>query len=55
MRTAAEGIGIRNPAFDVTPHEYVDAIITEAGVIRPPYEANLRAAVVLAQGEASDD
>ena len=50
VRTAAEGIGIRNPAFDVTPHEYVDAIITEVGVIRPPYEANLRAAVARAQG-----
>jgi methylthioribose-1-phosphate isomerase len=53
VRTAAEGIGIRNPAFDVTPHEYVDAIITEVGVIRPPYEANLRAAVARAQ-EALD-
>ena len=53
VRTAAEGIGIRNPAFDVTPHEYVDAIITEVGVVRPPYEANLRAAVARAQ-EALD-
>ena len=45
VRTAAEGIGIRNPAFDVTPNEYVDAIITEVGVVRPPYVENLRAAV----------
>jgi len=28
-----EGIEIRNPAFDATPPEYIDAIITEIGVI----------------------
>ena len=33
----------RQPAGG-TPHEYVDAIITEVGVVRPPYVANLRAA-----------
>ncbi len=51
VRTAAEGIGIRNPAFDVTPNEYVDAIVTEVGVVRPPYVENLRAAVARGQGE----
>lgn len=30
-----------HPAFDVTPSKYVSAIITEAGVIRPPYNVNL--------------
>ena len=50
VRTAAEGIGIRNPAFDVTPNEYVDAIITEVGVLRPPYVVNLRTAVGRGQG-----
>ncbi|BCV20728.1 S-methyl-5-thioribose-1-phosphate isomerase [Moorella sp. Hama-1] len=39
--TAPEGIGIFNPAFDVTPHRYVTAIITEKGVIRPPYKQNI--------------
>ncbi len=29
------GVKIRNPAFDVTPPEYIDAIITEVGVIPP--------------------
>ena len=38
-----EGAGIRNPAFDVTPHRYVTAIITDRGVARPPYDASLRA------------
>jgi methylthioribose-1-phosphate isomerase len=31
------GALIRNPAFDVTPHKYITAIITERGVFRPPY------------------
>ncbi len=34
-----------NPAFDVTPHVYVSAIITEAGVARPPYAESLSLAV----------
>jgi len=33
--TAPEGIGVYNPAFDVTPAEYIRAIITERGVIEP--------------------
>lgn len=36
------GVGIENPAFDVTPAKYVTAIITERGVLRAPYEASLR-------------
>jgi len=37
------GVGIRNPAFDVTPAKYVTAIITERGVLRTPYPASLKA------------
>jgi len=40
-RTAPENCQVYSPAFDVTPHELITAIITEAGVIRPPYERNL--------------
>jgi methylthioribose-1-phosphate isomerase len=36
------GVGICNPAFDVTPAKYVTAIITERGVLRAPYAASLR-------------
>src|ERR1700761_4986401 len=36
------GVGIENPAFDVTPARYVTAIITERGVLRPPYSESLR-------------
>ena len=43
-RIAAEGIGVRNPAFDVTPARYITAIVTETGVLKAPYERELRAA-----------
>ena len=39
---APAGVTVANPAFDVTPHGYVTAIVTEAGVARPPYEQSLR-------------
>lgn len=42
-RTAPEGIKVYNPAFDVTPNEYVTAIITEKGIIRAPFKQNLAA------------
>ena len=42
VRTAPEGIAVLNRAFDVTPHVYVTAIITEAGVVRAPYEQGLQ-------------
>ncbi len=40
---APEGIGVENPAFDVTPSRYVTAIICEKGVARAPYEQSLKA------------
>lgn len=39
---APDDIKVANPAFDVTPHRYVTAIITERGVAREPYEESLR-------------
>ena len=42
---APDGVGVENPAFDVTPHKYVAAIITERGVARAPYSESLRALV----------
>ncbi|HTM36863.1 MAG TPA: S-methyl-5-thioribose-1-phosphate isomerase [Terriglobales bacterium] len=38
-----EGVGVENPAFDVTPAKYVTAIVTERGVARAPYEQSLKA------------
>jgi len=39
---APDGVKVENPAFDVTPHRYVAAIITERGVARAPYTEALR-------------
>jgi methylthioribose-1-phosphate isomerase len=36
-----DGIRVENPAFDVTPHRYVSAIITERGVAKEPYAKSL--------------
>ena len=41
-RVAPEGVMVRNPAFDVTPNELITGLITERGIIRPPYDSNLR-------------
>jgi methylthioribose-1-phosphate isomerase len=38
---APDGAHVRNPSFDVTPHKYVTAIITERGVLRPPFIESL--------------
>lgn len=38
---APEGIETFNPAFDVTPHDLIAGIITEYGVLRPPYEKSI--------------
>jgi methylthioribose-1-phosphate isomerase len=39
---APDNIRVENPAFDVTPHRYVAAIITERGVARPEFAASLK-------------
>ena len=39
------GAAVHNPAFDVTPADLVDAIITEAGVLRAPYGPAIEAAL----------
>lgn len=38
---APAGIGVHNPAFDVTPHDLIAAIITDRGVARAPYTDSL--------------
>jgi methylthioribose-1-phosphate isomerase len=35
-RIAPKGVGALHPAFDVTPSEFITAIVTERGVLRPP-------------------
>src|SRR6202142_3544427 len=39
---APDGVGVENPAFDVTPAKYVTAIITERGIAREPYVESLQ-------------
>ena len=41
-KTAPDGIGVINPAFDMTPPEFITGIITEAGVAKPPYEQSIK-------------
>ena len=41
-RLAPEGVGVLNYAFDATPLDLVDAIVTEIGVLRPPYTESFR-------------
>jgi methylthioribose-1-phosphate isomerase len=40
-----ENAVVANPAFDVTPHRYISAIITDKGVARPPYTDSLQSIV----------
>jgi len=43
-RIAPEGIAVRHPAFDVTPARLITAIITDRGILRPPYEQSIAGA-----------
>lgn len=43
VRIAPEGVAAASPAFDVTPHRYITAIITENGIAREPFDQNLKA------------
>ena len=40
-RVTPKGASALNFAFDVTPHDLITAIITEAGVLKPPYTLSL--------------
>jgi methylthioribose-1-phosphate isomerase len=42
QQLAPEGINVQNPAFDVTPNEFITAIITDRGVARAPFIESLR-------------
>ena len=41
-QVAPDGVGVENPAFDVTPARFVSAIITERGIAKAPYKTALR-------------
>jgi methylthioribose-1-phosphate isomerase len=44
-RVAPQDAKARNPAFDVTPHRLLSAIVTENGIVYPPFESNLKKVV----------
>jgi methylthioribose-1-phosphate isomerase len=39
---APRGMKVFNPSFDVTPHGYISGIITETGVLRPPFTKSIQ-------------
>ncbi len=41
VRFAPEGVKVGNPAFDVTPNRYLTAIVTERGIVYPPFKDHL--------------
>ena len=43
IQVTPDGVGIENPAFDVTPAKYITAIITERGVLRAPFTESIAA------------
>ncbi|HEY9733188.1 MAG TPA: S-methyl-5-thioribose-1-phosphate isomerase [Drouetiella sp.] len=45
VQTSMEGVAVYNPAFDVTPAKLIQGIITECGVLRPPYEESIARAL----------
>ncbi len=55
VQLAPAGAGVRNPAFDVTPHRFIAGIITERGILRPPFEQSLRGAFGPPAGDRSPD
>jgi len=55
VQITPEGVHVANPAFDVTPAQYITAIITEVGIAYPPYEKSLPDMVARAQGKEELD
>ena len=41
VRIAPKGVPVANPAFDMTPPELVDSMITDRGLVRPPFGDNI--------------
>jgi methylthioribose-1-phosphate isomerase len=42
IQMTPDGVGIENPAFDVTPAKYISAIITERGILRSPFTESIK-------------
>jgi methylthioribose-1-phosphate isomerase len=46
VRLAPKGVAAANPAFDITPHQYITAIITEKGIVRETYANSLKRVII---------
>ncbi len=46
VSAARDGVGVFNPAFDVTPADLIAAIIHEGGVVHPPYDETVPRSLV---------
>lgn len=42
IRIAPHGVRVKNPSFDVTPSKYITGIITEKGIVYPPFDINIQ-------------
>ena len=42
QRTAPDGVEVYSPAFDVTPADLITSIVTEKGIVGPPFDRNLK-------------
>ncbi|MCU0662368.1 MAG: S-methyl-5-thioribose-1-phosphate isomerase [Myxococcota bacterium] len=49
QRIVPEGVPVLNPAFDVTPHTLITALITDRGLVSAPFDEGLRAMAMMAQ------
>jgi methylthioribose-1-phosphate isomerase len=54
IRIAPEGVEVFAPAFDVTPQELIGAIVTEAGILRPPLASAIARLAFPADGERAE-
>jgi methylthioribose-1-phosphate isomerase len=50
VQMVPEGVQVSNPAFDITPFRYISGVITECGILRPPYNHSLRDAATSLTG-----
>ena len=53
VRTVPAGVEVYSPAFDITPHSYVSAIITERGILYPPFDRSIADAFRNSRGPRS--
>ena len=55
LMIAPEGTSAANPAFDITPHQYISAFVTEKGIIREPYQETIREIVMKTDKNSDQD